>query len=87
VDYVAVGPIFPTRTKENPSPVVGLEGLRLISERVRKPIVAIGGITLDNARDVLSAGAASVAVIRDLLETSDIAARVSEWIQYNQDSA
>ena len=87
VDYIAVGPIFATFSRKNPSPVVGIDGLRAISRTVRKPIVAIGGITLDNAQQVLNAGAISVAVIRDLLQTADIATRVREWIQYNQDGA
>jgi thiamine-phosphate pyrophosphorylase len=87
LDYIAVGPIFPTHTKENPSPVVGLEGLRSISQRTQKPIVAIGGITLENARDVLASGATSVAVIRDLLQGPDIAARVRVWILNKQHTA
>jgi thiamine-phosphate pyrophosphorylase len=81
VDYVAVGPIFATSTKENPDPVVGLERLSQISKAVQLPIVAIGGIRLENAGDVIRAGAASVAVIRDLLAVSDVAARTSGWIE------
>ena len=80
VDYIAVGPIFPTSTKTNPDPVVGLEGLAAISNAVHKPIVAIGGITRENAIDVLEAGAHTVAVIRDLLDCSDIQLRTREWI-------
>jgi len=63
VDYVALGPIFPTATKLNPDPVVGISGLRACRALVSKPLVAIGGITMENAREVLAAGAASVAVI------------------------
>jgi thiamine-phosphate pyrophosphorylase len=81
VDYIAVGPIFPTSTKQNPDPVIGLEGLTSISKVVHKPIVAIGGIKLENAREVLNAGAQSIAVIRDLLDSPDIAKRTREWIQ------
>jgi thiamine-phosphate pyrophosphorylase len=66
-DYLAIGPIFATRSKANPDPVVGLEGLRLARELTRKPLVAIGGITRANARSVVEAGADSVAVISDLL--------------------
>ncbi len=80
VDYIAVGPIFPTSTKTNPDPVVGLEGLAAISNAVHKPIVAIGGITRENAVDVLKAGAHTVAVIRDLLDCPDIQLRTREWI-------
>jgi thiamine-phosphate pyrophosphorylase len=84
VDYIAVGPVFTTFSRKNPSPVVGIDGLRRISQAAGKPIVAIGGITLDNAPQVFKAGAHSVAVIRDILQTTDVAARVREWMQYNQ---
>lgn len=63
VDYIAVGPVYATVTKENPDPVVGLEGVRLARSLTRKPLVAIGGITSENAAAVLEAGADSVAVI------------------------
>ena len=66
-DYLAVGPVFATSSKERPDPVVGLEGVRLARELTRKPLVAIGGITRANARAVLEAGADAVAVISDLL--------------------
>jgi thiamine-phosphate pyrophosphorylase len=66
-NYLAIGPIFATRSKANPDPVVGLEGLRRARELTRKPLVAIGGITRANVRSVIEAGADSVAVISDLL--------------------
>jgi thiamine-phosphate pyrophosphorylase len=66
-DYLAIGPVFATRTKADPDPVVGLEGVRRARELTRKPLVGIGGITRANARSVLEAGADSVAVISDLL--------------------
>lgn len=66
-DYIAVGPIFPTTSKANPDPVVGLDLLRQVRSLTGKPIVAIGGITLDRAASVIAAGADSVAVIRDVL--------------------
>ena len=66
-DYIAVGPIFATASKENPDPVVGLELLRQVRSLTDKPIVAIGGITLERAASVIAAGADSVAVIRDVL--------------------
>jgi len=75
VDYIAVGPVFATSTKDNPDPVVGVEKLAIICRAVKKPVVAIGGITLDNAKAALSAGAASVAVIRDLVAHEDVAQR------------
>ena len=80
IDYIAVGPIFPTHTKESPDPVLGLEGLQEISRMVRKPIVAIGGITLERASAVFAAGATSVAVISDLLKAGDIVDRTKLWI-------
>jgi len=65
-DYVAVGPVFRTSTKLNAEPVVGLEGVRRARALTRKPMVAIGGITLENARSVIDAGADSVAAIGGL---------------------
>src|SRR5579864_9680801 len=66
-DYLAVGPVFATSSKEKPDPVVGLEGVRRARALTRKPLVAIGGITRANAASVIEAGADSVAVISDLL--------------------
>ncbi len=66
-DYLAIGPVFSTTSKENPDPVVGLEGVRRARQLTRKPLVAIGGITRANAASVIAAGADSVAVISDLL--------------------
>jgi thiamine-phosphate pyrophosphorylase len=69
VDYLAVGPVFPTASKANPDPVIGLEGVRAARQLTSKPLVAIGGITRRNCRQVTEAGADSVAVISDLLES------------------
>jgi thiamine-phosphate pyrophosphorylase len=66
-DYLAVGPIFATTSKANPDPVVGSELIRQLRPLTNKPIVAIGGITLERAAEVIAAGADSVAVIRDVL--------------------
>jgi thiamine-phosphate pyrophosphorylase len=66
-DYLAIGPVFATTSKEKPDPVVGLEGVRRARSLARKPLVAIGGITRANARSVIDAGADAVAVISDLL--------------------
>ena len=79
-DYIAVGPIFPTGTKENPDPVVGVDFLRAARLLTRKPLVAIGGITVQSAADVFRAGADSVAVIRDLLAAPDPASRAREYL-------
>jgi thiamine-phosphate pyrophosphorylase len=66
-DYLAIGPVFSTSSKDKPDPVVGLDGVRRARELTRKPLVAIGGISRANAASVIQAGADSVAVISDLL--------------------
>jgi len=63
VDYIAIGPVFATTSKTNPDPVIGLEGVRLARQLTTRPVIAIGGITLDNASAVWDAGADSVALI------------------------
>src|SRR5688500_5591421 len=72
VDYIAIGPVFSTSTKIDPDPVVGLDGVcsvrRLLGDF---PLVAIGGITLDNAASVIAAGADSLALIKDILRDAD----------------
>jgi len=68
IDYLAIGPVFSTKTKENPENTVGIEGVKNVREAVGDfPIVAIGGITSENYHEVLQSGANSVAVISDLL--------------------
>jgi len=67
VDYVAIGPVFATSSKQVPDPVVGLEGVRAARVITDKPLVAIGGITRANCAAVMEAGADSVAVISDLV--------------------
>jgi len=67
VDYIAVGPVFATGSKSNANPVIGLEGVRRARCLTKKPLVAIGGITRRNCRQVIEAGADSVCVISDLL--------------------
>jgi thiamine-phosphate pyrophosphorylase len=82
VDYLALGPIFGTVTKENPDPTVGLAELRRLRTLSHLPLVAIGGITRKNAQQALDAGADSVAVIGDLFpESGNIRARVEDWIR------
>ena len=75
VDYIAIGPIFQTQTKDRPDPVVGLEVVGEIKRHSAKPVVAIGGIKLETASSVLAAGADSVAVISDLISSENITAR------------
>ncbi len=78
VDYLAIGPIFATGSKQNPDPVVGLEQLRALRRLTQKPLVAIGGITRELAPQVFAAGADSIAVISDLVP--DPRARAAEWL-------
>lgn len=81
VDYVAYGPIFRTTTKANPDPIVGLDGLMRVRAVVSTPLVAIGGITLERAADVIAAGADSVAVIGDLwLDEGAVETRVARFV-------
>jgi len=70
-DYIALGPVFETDSKMNPDPVVGTDMIREASKLTKKPVVAIGGITLDRAKEVMEAGADSVAVISDILRAPD----------------
>lgn len=81
-DYIAFGPIFSTASKHRPDPVVGLDGLRSARAMTRKPLVAIGGITRENCRAVIDAGADSVAVISGLLpangQSNAIAREIAE---------
>lgn len=67
-DYIAIGPVFATTSKANAEPVVGLEGVRRARALTSRPLVAIGGITPENAASVIEAGADSVAVIGALLK-------------------
>lgn len=68
-DYIAIGPVFATATKADVEPVVGLDGVRCARSLTNKPLVAIGGITAENAAEVIEAGADSVAVIGALLRS------------------
>jgi thiamine-phosphate pyrophosphorylase len=82
VDYLAIGPIHPTSSKENPDAVVSLEGLKRVREVVNGlPLVAIGGITQERALETLAAGADAVAVIGALLASPlEIEARTREFL-------
>ncbi len=72
IDYLAFGPVFATMTKENPDRAVGIEGLKRIRQSIGDfPLVAIGGITSENFREVLEAGADSIAVINSLISNAD----------------
>jgi thiamine-phosphate pyrophosphorylase len=79
-DYIAVGPIFATGTKQNPDPVIGLDFLRTARQMTQKALVAIGGITVESASEVYRAGADSIAVIRDLMAAHSPAQRAREYL-------
>jgi thiamine-phosphate pyrophosphorylase len=79
-DYIAIGPIFATTSKANPDPVVGTELIRRVRPLTKKPIVAIGGIRLERAAEVIEAGANSVAVISDIVGDADPAKKARRFI-------
>jgi thiamine-phosphate pyrophosphorylase len=83
-DYIAAGPVFATGSKMNPDPVVGMEFIREMRAVSDKPIVAIGGITLERAAEVIEAGADSVAVISDILRAPDLTLRAREYMDLLQ---
>jgi thiamine-phosphate pyrophosphorylase len=80
-DYIAVGPIFATGSKSNPDPVVGVEFIREVRPLTDKPIVAIGGITLEHAAEIIEAGADSLAVISDILRAPDPGTRSRQYVE------
>jgi len=81
-DYLALGPLFGTATKENPDPTVGLDDFRRLRSLSNRPLVAIGGITRANAMQAIDAGADSVAVISDLFpEDGNVGSRIREWLR------
>jgi thiamine-phosphate pyrophosphorylase len=80
-DYVAVGPIFSTSSKENPDPVVGTEFIRRMRGLTEKPMVAIGGIRLERTTEVIEAGADSVAVMSDILTAENPMTRARQFLE------
>jgi thiamine-phosphate diphosphorylase len=81
IDYLGVGPVFGTRSKSRPAPVLGIEGLRRIVRAVDLPVIAIGGITVDRVAEVLEAGARGVAVLSDAVGRADPAERVARFVE------
>ncbi|HEY2352189.1 MAG TPA: thiamine phosphate synthase [Candidatus Acidoferrum sp.] len=79
-DYIAVGPIFSTGSKANPDPVVGVDFIREMRALTDRPIVAIGGITLERAAEAVDAGADSVAVISDILRAENPGKRARQYL-------
>lgn len=80
-DYVSIGPVFPTSTKPDAGPAVGVEMVRRVREAVGVPVVAIGGINARNAREVIEAGADCVAVISAVVSAPDIRSAVEELVK------
>jgi thiamine-phosphate pyrophosphorylase len=83
-DYLAIGPVYATGSKENPYPVVGLDGVKAARTLTRLPLVAIGGITAKNGREVIEAGADAVAVISGLLPHGgqEMSERVRDFLAF-----
>jgi thiamine-phosphate pyrophosphorylase len=83
-DYLAIGPVYATGSKENPDPVVGLEGVKAARKLTGLPLVAIGGITAENGHAVIEAGADAIAVISNLLPRGecDMAQRVRDFLAF-----
>ena len=84
VEYLSLGPIFATTSKQNADPVIGIEGLAKLRPLTKKPLCAIGGITLSNVGEVLKAGADSIAVISSIVpeqfNRNELKRRAEEWI-------
>jgi thiamine-phosphate pyrophosphorylase len=80
-DYIAIGPVFATASKANPAPVVGMELLRRLRPLTDKPIVAIGGIALERAAEVIEAGADSVAVMSAIVGAPDPGEQAKQFLQ------
>ncbi len=85
VEYLSLGPIFPTESKLRPDATVAIDGIKTLRPLTSKPLVAIGGVTIENAPGALEAGADSVAVISGLLSGANgvrsIRRRAEEWIR------
>ena len=77
-DYLGVGPIFPTGSKADATPPLGLQELAMICRSVRQPVVAIGGITRSNLEQIMKAGAAGAAVIAAVAEAPDMVGATTE---------
>lgn len=80
-DYIGVGPVFPTSTKDCGRPPLGLEGLRKIRRAVGIPILAIGGVNVSNAAETIKAGADGLAVISAIMKAPDVSRAVTELLK------
>lgn len=84
-DYIGIGPVFPTPTKEKPDPVIGLRGMQEMIELASVPYVAIGGIDLSNLREVLGAGAVNFCMVRQLMKSEHPEKTLKEVLQMYKD--
>ncbi|MFI3331674.1 MAG: thiamine phosphate synthase [Rikenellaceae bacterium] len=80
-DYIGFGPVYKTPTKAVPDAVVGCELLRQVIDFASVPVVAIGGITLENLPCVLASGAKNVCAVRPFMQTKDVEAEVDKFIE------
>ena len=78
-DYIDIGPIYRTQTKENPDPIVSLDELKAIRKAVTKPLIPIGGITTKHALPLFDLGVDSVAVVRDIVLSENIHQQVTNY--------
>jgi len=81
IHYIGFGPVYTTATRQNPFPVVGLRRLARACQASSVPVVAIGGIRLEQVPEVLKAGAASVAVISSLMQAKDLARQMQRFLE------
>jgi thiamine-phosphate diphosphorylase len=79
--YIAIGPIHETTTKQMEFSPQGLTGFRIWRSVLDLPLVAIGGLFLENAPELIAAGADGIAVVRDIAQAKDLKSRVSHWNQ------
>lgn len=79
--YIGAGPVFPTPTKKNPDPVIGIDGLKKMLAVATVPVVAIGGIDCSNLSHVLEAGAKNFCMVREFTQAEDPQAALKQILQ------
>ena len=80
-DYLGVGPIFATKTKEDAREAIGIDGLKKIVNAVKKPVIAIGGITADHVSSIFKAGASGIAVVSAIAAEKDVEAAARRFVE------
>ena len=86
VDYIGSGPVFPTHSKADADPALGLSRLALFNRLSEQPVVAIGGITADNIAATLATGVAGAAVISMVFQSDDISQTVHQMLTASSQS-